>query len=106
MQGSKKGMSRAPKDHINTRILPTMIYGIPFTLALESECEILLFRWSFGPLLSLPYMILALGRAVGAKSDSAGTKKLGLKRLDWHIWCSVDQPPPSPPPMVEGLGLF
>ena len=41
--------NRAPKDHIDIRILQTMIFGISLTLALEPECQILMFMWSVGP---------------------------------------------------------
>ena len=46
---------RAPKDHINIKILPTMVSGIPLYWALEPECKILVFMRSFWPLvLAIP----------------------------------------------------
>ena len=41
---------RRPNDQINTRILQTMISGLPLIWALESEGRILVFMWPFGPL--------------------------------------------------------
>ena len=43
---------RAQKVHINRRILPNSISGIPLILSLKlkPECEILVFMWSFRPL--------------------------------------------------------
>ena len=40
---------RAPKDHTNIRISQPMISGIPFSWALEPECELLISMWSSGP---------------------------------------------------------
>ena len=39
-----------PKDHINIRILKTMVSGTPLYWDLEPECQILTFMWTFGPL--------------------------------------------------------
>ena len=41
-------MFRAPEDHINIRILQTRISGIP---------QILMFMWSFGPLMLAPWTL-------------------------------------------------
>ena len=38
---------RSPTDHVKVRILQDMVYGIPSYWALEPECEILMFMWSF-----------------------------------------------------------
>ena len=55
-------------------------------------------------------------------SNEKGARTLGLRALalkaiylvcTWeprssngqYIWCSVDQPPPLPPPMVSGFGF-
>ena len=44
--------SWAPKDHLNIRILQSMVTGSPLYWALESECEVLVFMWPLGPLQS------------------------------------------------------
>ena len=45
-------MRKGPKGHANIRILQFMLSGIPLRyLTLELECEILVFMWSFGPLM-------------------------------------------------------
>ena len=49
--------SRASKDHINIRILQTMISGIHLHGALDPECKILRFMWSLGPLCRQPMQI-------------------------------------------------
>ena len=54
VEARKLEHNAAQKDHINIRILPTMISGIPLYWALEPECEILMFMWSFGPLHERP----------------------------------------------------
>ena len=40
---------RAPSDDIDIRILQNMISGLTFYQALEPDCAILVFLWSFGP---------------------------------------------------------
>ena len=47
--------ARAPKDHINIRILQHMISVSPIYCALEPGCQILVFMWSFGSLDTTPY---------------------------------------------------
>ena len=42
---SRLQLPRAPKDHINTRILQTTISGILLYRAIEPECEISMFMW-------------------------------------------------------------
>ena len=41
---------RGPKDHRSTRILQTMVSGIPLPWASDPECRSLLVRCFFGPL--------------------------------------------------------
>ena len=38
------------EDHPNTRILHTMVTGIPIVWALKLDCRILVFVWCFEPL--------------------------------------------------------
>ena len=49
----KYNFTGAQKDHINIRIIHAMISGIPLYWALEPECQILMFMWSFGPLFTV-----------------------------------------------------
>ena len=43
--------SRAPRDHVDKKILLNIMSGIPLLYwDLKPECEILMLMWSFGPL--------------------------------------------------------
>ena len=42
---------------------------------------------------------------IGATNLCAYVYTYIQKYIYIYIWCSVDQPPPLPPPMVEGVGF-
>ena len=68
--------TRGPKDHINIRILPNIISGIPFYWALGPKCEILMFMRSYG----------------GLRMELVGIRKCHV-RLQVAVWyihtCSI-----------------
>ena len=57
----QRAESRIPTDHINIRMLQTVISNIPLYLDLEPECEVLVFMWSSGPQESTMSLLIRMG---------------------------------------------
>ena len=60
-------VGRAPKDHINIRIHQTWFLVSPLFWSLEPECKILMFLWSFGPLVGWFTLAFLLSFVLGSE---------------------------------------
>ena len=66
-----KRPNSSPRDHVNTRLLQTMTPGIRLYRALEPECRILMFMWSFRPLSMASQGLPRLKIVAGHVADGA-----------------------------------